>query len=105
MMACASLGLTQADLPDSAQLSCSGATATSLTVSWKLVPETDLYYIAILNKTAEFEEILALNTVPPNKQSATLDNLRPDTSYLLRLRSHPSSAPSTVWGWRNASGP
>ena len=88
----------------SRQLQCVSSTAHSVTVNWSAVPATDLYYVAIIRIVQGAERVAALNTVSANSSQVTLSGLNPETKYSLRLRSHPASAPSIVWGWRNSSG-
>lgn len=104
------MGLVVADQRDrkhpKAQLQCVNATSTTVTVQWSAVPQSDLYYVAIVRHTlGGTEQVRALNTVPSSRTRVTLTGLAPEMPYTLRLRSHPSSAPSIVWGWRNATGP
>ena len=72
-------------------------------MGWDLVPSTDLYSISLLrtDTSAPTPTIFFVQTAaaPPLR----VDDLRPDTTYHFVLRSHPSSAPSMVWGWRNGT--
>jgi hypothetical protein len=85
-----------------AQPACdaSKATSVSIEVSWPEVPDSDLYYVA-LTATASSQQSLMLQTTAQTR--ATLDDLLPNTTYYLRVRSHTSFSPSIVWNWRNFS--
>jgi hypothetical protein len=96
-------------------LSCTGSTPSSISVAFDPIPATDLYYVAVVDGGGR---AAGLVTVPGDvgldcrrdasgacaaaaAHSATLGGLRAGSGYTLVLRSHPSSAPSIVWGWRN----
>ena len=80
-------------------VTCTGSTATTITVSWEAVDATDLYYIAL--STDATSRPFALKTTDGPATSLTLTDLLPGTDYFLTLRSHPS-AENVVWGWRPA---
>lgn len=83
----------------SAAGSCSGATATTLQVSWAEEPLTDLYYVQLSDPSITASTPYALQTTA--MPSMTLIDLVPDTEYTLSVRSHPSDF-NIVWGWRLA---
>lgn len=84
----------------SGQVTCSSSTATSLSLAWPSVPDTDLYYIAL--SATPLARPFALQTT--TKQVITVTDLLPATDYYLTLRSHPRTE-NIVWGWRLATGP
>ena len=85
--------------PDAAG-GCSGATATTLKVSWAMEPQTDLYYVQLSDPLNTAGTPYALQTTAT--PSITLMDLVPDTEYTLSVRSHPSEF-NIVWGWRPAA--
>lgn len=80
-------------------VTCTDATATTITVRWEAVDATDLYYIAL--SATPTSRPFALQTSAGPVPSVTLTDLLPGTDYFLTLRSHPS-AENVVWGWRPA---
>ena len=87
-------------------LACSALSSVALNVSWPCVASTDLYYVAVFGDAGA-----AANPAPKPLAIATasgcstvLEDLVGGQSYWLRVRSHPSSAPATVWGWRPYEG-
>eukprot|EP01062_Namystynia_karyoxenos_P030790 TRINITY_DN2290_c7_g1_i1.p2 TRINITY_DN2290_c7_g1~~TRINITY_DN2290_c7_g1_i1.p2 ORF type:complete len:384 (+),score=112.51 TRINITY_DN2290_c7_g1_i1:74-1225(+) len=89
-----------------AGLQCEPAGAGALRLSWAAESNTDLYWVALLEGSGG--RPFAIETVTPPQGAAvvnhTLRGLAPARRYWLQLRSHPASAPSTVWGWRAAAG-
>lgn len=90
-----------------AEISCESLSSSALKVSFPCVSATDLYYVAIFATKVD-----AVATTPKPAAivttvncSTVLEDLVPSTTYYLRIRSHPSRAPSVVWGWRNYSSP
>jgi hypothetical protein len=102
-----------------AALACVSATPTSITIAFDAVPKSDLYYVGLID---ERYRVVALTTVAgdsgldclrghtgacstrvPPQRNATFGGLSAATTYTFSLRSHPASAPSIVWGWRNAT--
>eukprot|EP00937_MAST-01D_sp_MAST-1D-sp2_P006342 g6342.t1 len=103
-------------VPPQGALTCTSATASSITVAWQAQPHTDLYQIGILadNTTLGVPALAlrAIETVPAaaserqeQRQQHTLSGLRAGASYALQLRSHDSAFPTAARGWRNATGP
>ena len=90
----------------SSALSCSALSSVALNVSWPAVPATDLYYVALFADGAADADGAAaaprpMAIVTTADTGAVVEDLVPSTTYYLRVRSHPSSAPSPVWGWRD----
>ena len=91
----------------SSPLSCSALSSVALNVSWPAVPATDLYYVALFADGAADADGAAaaaprpMAIVTTADTGAVVEDLVPSTTYYLRVRSHPSSAPSPVWGWRD----
>jgi hypothetical protein len=79
--------------------------AGAINVSWAQTADTDMYYVGI--HELNHSKLIALDTVAgrdmPGRMHVVLSQLAEGTSYALLLRSHPSTLPSTVWGWRNVS--
>jgi hypothetical protein len=95
--------------PTLAGLVCSDVSSVSLRVDWPPVADTDLYYVELhrVNNTDPASHLAKpLALVTSQTTAALLQDLVPNTTYWLRVRSHPASAPSIVWGWRaeNSSG-
>eukprot|EP01043_Picozoa_sp_COSAG02_P016571 COSAG02_NODE_732_length_17973_cov_6.920275_9_plen_382_part_00 len=91
-----------------AALSCEALSSSALSVSWPCVDATDLYYVALFATAAEAggETPKPAAILTSQACHTVLEDLLPSTTYYLRVRSHPTTAPSTVWGWRNySSGP
>ncbi len=90
-----------------AEISCETLSSSAIKVSFPCVNATDLYYVAIfatkLDAVATTPKPAAIVTTV--NCSTVLEDLVPSTTYYLRIRSHPSKAPSVVWGWRNYSSP
>eukprot|EP00755_Sulcionema_specki_P035359 Sspe_Gene.21737::Locus_8176_Transcript_1_1_Confidence_1.000_Length_1423::g.21737::m.21737 len=84
-------------------LACTASTSTTLDVLWREVDATDLYYVAV-SLGVESKPFLVHTA---QGTSITLEDLLPNTSYWLRVRSHPSSEPSIAYGpsWRPYSPP
>lgn len=80
---------------------CSALSAAALSVSWKCIPSTDLYWVAIFGSSADANTSRPAAIVTTKVCSAVVDDLVANQTYWLRVRSHPASAPSTVWGWRH----
>ena len=81
-------------------LLCSALSSVALNVSWPCVASTDLYYVAIFGDSTAAAALKPLAIATATGCSTVLDDLVGGTEYYLRVRSHPSSAPATVWGWR-----
>ena len=81
-------------------LECLSTTPTTVSLVWDEIPNTDGYYVSILN---DFNETVTLQVAEEGCMNATIDYLKEGTKYLFQLRSHDSSYPSVVWGWRNES--
>jgi hypothetical protein len=104
---------------EAANLNCPNATTNSLLVEFDAVPDTDLYYVAIYSNGTTTATTAATGTANNNGPASNsnapfmlqtalqsplvIGDLLPGHSYFLQLRSHPSSAPSVVWGWRSAT--
>lgn len=86
-----------------AAATCVPLSSVALNISWACVDATDMYFVGIFGSpaaaTAKPPQPLALVTTAGC--SLALDDLLPSTTYYLRVRSHPSAAPSPVWGWRD----
>lgn len=84
---------------------CSGATSLSFSVAWDRVPESDRYMVEIAK--CDGCRPFAFQTASPTRGAAReaveLLDLVPNKKYFLSIRSHPSDAPSLVWGWRPAT--
>ena len=95
-------GLLGAAAPSS-PLICSALSSVALNVSWPAVADTDLYYIALFADAADAGGAAPrpMAIVTTADTGAVVEDLVPSTTYYLRVRSHPSSAPSPVWGWRD----
>ena len=106
MMALLLLAAAPAALAAASGSSCTPVSAVALHVSFPCVDATDYYYVAVFadlaSATALSPKPLALTTT--TGCSAVIEDLKGHTSYYLRVRSHPASAPSTVWSWRNYTG-
>eukprot|EP01065_Artemidia_motanka_P044843 TRINITY_DN6446_c0_g1_i1.p1 TRINITY_DN6446_c0_g1~~TRINITY_DN6446_c0_g1_i1.p1 ORF type:complete len:389 (+),score=24.83 TRINITY_DN6446_c0_g1_i1:110-1276(+) len=79
---------------------------SSLVLSWERENNTDMYWFALLEGSAT-GKMYAVETVASSEAQQTggrlqyvLRGLEADRTYWVQLRSHPASAPSTVWGWR-----
>jgi hypothetical protein len=72
-----------------------------MTVAWSTVPSTDLYSVELAD--SRDGEAFQTTTCTRASRSLLIVDLLPATAYVFRLRSHPASAPSIVWGWRNAT--
>ena len=85
-----------AAVPKPEKPSCINASSTSLWVQWASVGVSDLYYIALFsNETSLRPDAIITSTFSP----ARVEDLIPGTTYFIRLRAHPSSAPAVVAGW------
>eukprot|EP00039_Didymoeca_costata_P020272 m.340697 g.340697 ORF g.340697 m.340697 type:complete len:581 (-) comp19466_c0_seq1:108-1850(-) len=84
-------------------ITCKNSTSVSITMTWDAVPETDLYYVAF-SATSD-ERPFAIKTT--DTTSITALDLKPNQTYYVMLRSHPSSEKTIAWapGWRDFSTP
>ncbi len=89
-----------------ARVSACNSTSVAMTVEFDGVPSTDLYYLALSASNAS--KPFALQTVAPPAREGdtvrlTVEDLVPDRSYWLRVRSHPESEATIAWGpgWRD----
>mmetsp|Transcript_6448 Transcript_6448/g.11883 ORF Transcript_6448/g.11883 Transcript_6448/m.11883 type:complete len:314 (+) Transcript_6448:131-1072(+) len=82
------------------------STSISLTVDFPSHPSTDLYYVAV--SASNSSKPFLLKTVaeydtPGDMIQLTIEDLLPNRTYWLRVRSHPESEATIAWGpgWRS----
>jgi hypothetical protein len=81
---------------------CTNKTSTTLSVVWKasLEDAADVYYAALFPDSTSMKPYAIVTS---DTNTAKLEDLFPNTTYFVRLRAHPRSAPSIVAGWTNFS--
>eukprot|EP00912_Choanoflagellata_sp_UC4_P000963 UC4_evm2s594 len=92
-------------------LTCGSSTSVTLEVKWDdPIPNTDLVYVALTRTAGPIVDEgpnrpYFIRTAPGSSSSITLIDLKPATTYHLRLRSHPNSEPTIAYGpgWRDYS--
>jgi hypothetical protein len=106
-------GTTAAALPPATATApaCGTATATAIELSWPPVDGSDLYYVAAfapaldaeLNRLGVADDLLRpffIQTVDAagGIATTTVGDLKPNASYVFRVRAHPASEPTISWG-------
>jgi hypothetical protein len=88
-----------------ADLGCGRSNSNSITLKLPPPPpETDLLMVELVPSAAKDSLPYAVQTASPSSRVCVVEDLLPATQYYFRLKTHPSTAPSIVWGWRNHSG-
>ncbi|EDQ84574.1 uncharacterized protein MONBRDRAFT_30128, partial [Monosiga brevicollis MX1] len=85
------------------EVSCAPVGGQHLLVNWTAQAETDFYAVQLhlwLNDSTAAAPFWRGTT---QQTSFLLEDLRPNIEYAVSVRTHPDSAPSIVWHWRNDS--
>eukprot|EP00729_Bicosta_minor_P009375 gene9375-21569_t len=87
------------------QVTCDSAGSSSVAIALHLPaipPQTDLLQLEIYS-AATAPRPFAIQTAVPTSVGMVVEDLLPDVEYFFKFRTHPSTAPSIVQGWRNST--
>jgi hypothetical protein len=82
---------------------CVRSTSHSLAIRWAADPSADAFYVALSDEDSPAERFRPFALTKSTSNAVVLDDLRPNRTYHMRLRAHPATEPSLVWGWKNYS--